>query len=215
MTMIISGSDGLEFPDGSDQTSAFTGNAASITSGTLEVARGGTGLTTPGTSGNVLTSNGTAWTSSPAAAFDPGTLMLFQQTTAPTGWTKQTTHDNKALRVVSGTASTGGSVAFTTAFASQTPAGSVSINTSGLSAGATTLTTPQIPSHNHTAATVGGGINAGGSPGGPTAASGNTGNTGGGGSHTHSVSGSATGSFTGTAINLAVSYVDLIIASKN
>ena len=26
--------------------------------------------------------------------FDSGTLMLFQQTTAPTGWTKQTTHDN-------------------------------------------------------------------------------------------------------------------------
>ena len=43
MTMIISGSDGLEFPDGSDQTSAFTGNAATITSGILAVARGGTG----------------------------------------------------------------------------------------------------------------------------------------------------------------------------
>lgn len=39
MTMIVSGSTGLEFPDGSDQTSAFTGNAAAITSGTLDVAR--------------------------------------------------------------------------------------------------------------------------------------------------------------------------------
>jgi hypothetical protein len=39
MTMIISGSDGLEFPDGSDQGTAFTGNAATITSGTLNVAR--------------------------------------------------------------------------------------------------------------------------------------------------------------------------------
>jgi hypothetical protein len=37
--MIISGSDGLEFPDGSDQGTAFTGNAATITSGTLNVAR--------------------------------------------------------------------------------------------------------------------------------------------------------------------------------
>ena len=63
--------------------------------------------------------------------------MLFVQTSAPTGWTKSTTHDNKALRVVSGTASSGGSVAFTTAFAS------------GLSAGATTLSTSQIPAHNH------------------------------------------------------------------
>lgn len=36
---------------------------------TLPVANGGTGLTSPGTSGNVLTSNGTAWVSSaPAAA---------------------------------------------------------------------------------------------------------------------------------------------------
>ena len=32
-----------------------------------------------------------------------GTTMLFQQSTAPTGWTKQTTHNDKALRVVTGT----------------------------------------------------------------------------------------------------------------
>lgn len=49
------------------------------------------------------------------AAFPAGTKMLFQQTAAPTGWTKDTTHDDKALRVVSGTASNGGSIAFSTA----------------------------------------------------------------------------------------------------
>jgi len=38
-----------------------------------------------------------------------GSLMMFQQTASPTSWTKQTTHNNKALRVVSGTAGTGGS----------------------------------------------------------------------------------------------------------
>ena len=32
-----------------------------------------------------------------------GTTMLFQQSTAPTGWTKDTTHNDKALRVVTGT----------------------------------------------------------------------------------------------------------------
>jgi hypothetical protein len=32
----------------------------------LTAAQGGTGLTAPGTSGNVLTSNGTAWFSAPA-----------------------------------------------------------------------------------------------------------------------------------------------------
>lgn len=40
------------------------GKAISDGYGTLPAANGGTGLTSPGTSGNVLTSNGTAWTSS-------------------------------------------------------------------------------------------------------------------------------------------------------
>ena len=43
--------------------------------------------------------------------------MLFQQTSAPTGWTKITSGvNNKALRVVSGSVGSGGNVAFTTAF---------------------------------------------------------------------------------------------------
>lgn len=41
-------------------------------SGTLPAANGGTGITSPGTSGNVLTSNGTSWVSS-ALAIPPGT----------------------------------------------------------------------------------------------------------------------------------------------
>jgi hypothetical protein len=223
MTMIVSGSTGLEFPDGSDQTSAFTGNAASITSGTLAVARGGTGLSSPGDSGNVLTSNGTSWTSAPAAGFPTGTVLIFGQTSAPTGWTKDTSaFNNSALRVVTGSVGSGGSVDFTTAFASQTPSGSVSVNTSGLSAGATTLSTSQIPSHNHT---LSGRAHAGGD--GNANEFGDTGRsevytnntsifyTGGGGSHSHSISGSASASFSGTAINLAVKYVDVIRATKD
>jgi len=70
-------------------------------------------------------------------AFPSGTKMLFQQTTAPTGWTKDTTHDNKALRVVTGTAGTGGSSSFTAVFA-------------GGNVGDTALTTAQLPSHSHT-----------------------------------------------------------------
>jgi len=46
-------------PDGYITSS---GTAANV-SGTVAVANGGTGLTSPGTSGNVLTSNGTTWTS--------------------------------------------------------------------------------------------------------------------------------------------------------
>jgi len=127
-----------------------------------------------------------------------GTVMLFAQTSAPTGFTKSTTHNDKALRVVSGAASSGGSVAFTTAFASQTPAGTV---------GSTTLTTAQMPAHTHTqGSSYGGGGNF--SPGcSPSYGSGNTGSAGSGSSHNHT--------FTGTAINLAVQYVDIILATKD
>ena len=81
-----------------------------------------------GASGEVLTSNGAGalptWQATPAF-FGSGTRLLFQQTTAPTGWTKVTTFNDVALRVVSGAASSGGSVAFSTAFVSQAVNGSV------------------------------------------------------------------------------------------
>jgi hypothetical protein len=136
--------------------------------------------------------------------------MLFQSTNAPNGWTKSTTHDNKALRVVSGNASTGGSVAFTTAFASQTPTGNLSITGS---VGATTLTIDQMPSHSHNINrfndTGGQGVADNGAANAPFSTS----STGGGQSHTHSFTGG--GTFTGTAINLAVQYVDVIFATKD
>jgi hypothetical protein len=147
-----------------------------------------------------------------------GTVMIFGQTAAPTGFTKLVDQDNAALRVVSGTASTGGSVNFTTAFASQTPTGSVSISSVSGSAGATTLSTPQIPSHTHTipATAGGGGVVYGGSPVEGVNTTAPTGATGGGGSHTHPFSfSSGSGTFTGNAINLAVKYVDVIRATKD
>jgi hypothetical protein len=139
--------------------------------------------------------------------FPATTAMLFQQTSAPTGWTKSTTYNDYAIRVVSGTASTGGSSNFSTCFANQTP----TISTGGLSAGATTISTAQMPSHNHfispsSVYNCGPYMNSGsGSPGGLT------GDTGGGGSHTHPISGSATSS----TVTLAVKYVDHIIATKD
>lgn len=147
-----------------------------------------------------------------------GSLMLFQQTSAPTGWTKQTTHDNKALRVVTGTATPGGSTAFTSVFASRTPTGSVSVSVSGGTVNDTTLTTPQIPSHNHPNGCVNGFPAAGGSPfnNTPNGAQTSTGAAGGNGAHSHPFSvGSASGSFSGTALDFAVQYVDVIICSKN
>jgi hypothetical protein len=142
--------------------------------------------------------------------------MLFQQTAAPTGWTKDTTHDNKALRIVSGTVSSGGSVGFTTAFASQAVNGTIANTTAGGSignttaggsvsvsgtVGSTTLSESQMPSHRHSISTLSG-------DGSPTRADHSTGGTagtvytdytGGDGSHNHSFSGS--GSFSGTAHN--------------
>ncbi len=86
-------------------------------------------------------------------AFPAGTRMLFQQTAAPTGWTKDASHNNKALRLVNGTVTTGGSVAFTTAFSSATA--TTSVTQSG-TVGNTALTTAQIPSHTHGAGTLAG-----------------------------------------------------------
>src|SRR5262245_47960529 len=56
----------------------------------------------------------------PPSEFASGTVMLFQQTSAPTGWTKLATHNDKALRIVSGVASSGGSTGFSSVFASRT-----------------------------------------------------------------------------------------------
>jgi hypothetical protein len=197
---------------------------------TLPVANGGTGLTTltannvilgngtsnvqfvsPSTNGNVLTANGTTWVSSTPSAggtvIPAGTVILFYQAAAPTGFTQVTTQNNKALRVVSGTGGgTGGSVAFTTAFVSQAVTGTVGTS------GATTLSTSEIPSHTHSYSAPNS------APFGAQPACGSisnvnaqtTGATGGGGSHTHTG-----GSFTGTAINLAVQYIDIIICSKD
>lgn len=62
--------------------------------------------------------------------------MLFQQSAAPTGWTKQTTHDDKSLRIVSGTAGAGGNLAFSTVFGRTT-------------SDAFTLTANEMPPHAH------------------------------------------------------------------
>ena len=168
-------------------------------------------------------------------AFPAGTRMLFQQTAAPTGWTKDTTQNDKALRVVSGAVGSGGTVAFSTAFASRGFSGSTSSETVTGTVGSTTLDISQIPSHTHYVASGGGGTTGalsgtnyvdfnvnystnnnyilnGTSVGADRGlASYNGGSVG----HTHTFSGGAHAhSFSGS-IDMAVQYVDLIIASKD
>jgi len=65
--------------------------------------------------------------------FPAGTKMLFQQAAAPTGWTKDTTHNDKALRVVTGTPSSGGSIAFST-FLARTATDTMSLSIANLPA---------------------------------------------------------------------------------
>jgi len=236
--------------------SSSNANAAVTFSGTVAVL-----LTYP-SSYSVRAAN-----SGSNSEFPSGTALLFQQTAAPTGWTKSTAHDNKALRVVSGSASSGGTVAFTTAFASQAVSGTVgtsgSTTATGTNAtvtgsisgsvGNTTLSTSQVPNAsggftNHGAEAGSsmwspGGICSGssmyepgyrppnGSTGGANSIASVNINLGfGDGAHNHSFSGSFSGSaptftgtahshtggaFTGTAINLAVQYVDAIICTKD
>ena len=160
--------------------------------------------------------------------FTAGTLMLFQQTTAPTGWTKQTTHDNKALRVVTGTASSGGSNTFSGVFNTAVAVSGTSNNSTVTISGSTaghTLSLSEIPSHRH----LEGGHVEFGTGDSESAGTRNTGNDGGarrfytdyqggGGSHSHSA-GTLAGdnhSHTYTSnLELNVQYVDLIIAAKD
>ena len=193
-----------------DYAPATTGTSAQL------LANNGTGGFSNVTVGTGLTLSAGTLSNSSTSPIPAGTVTNFFQAAAPTGWTQNTTYNNYAVRIVSGTGGgVGGTVGFTTAFASQTPAGTVSVNTSGLSAGATTLSTAQMPAHTHTYQIIAfaPGIATADSSAGTSTT--NTGSTGGGGSHTHTVTGSATGTFSGSALNLAVQYIDNIIASKN
>ena len=173
-------------------------DASALTTGTLPDGR--FPATLPAVSGANLTG---------IVSFAQGTLMLFQQTTAPTGWTKQTTHNDKALRVVNGTVGSGGSSGFTTAFGTPSVTGTIAGST-----GAHTLSVSEIPSHTHNQyyQTDGEGPYRYGA----YTLNGNSITStvlaqGGSGSHSHSLS----ASFSGGAAAINVEYVDLIIASKD
>jgi hypothetical protein len=152
-------------------------------------------------SGNVSIATTLAASGTPS-----GTKMLFQQTAAPTGWTKDTTHNDKALRIVNGTVGTGGSTAFATALGTPSVTGTITGST-----GAHTLTIAEMPSHNHSINFHFGSGNNPVTGADPFYHTKNTNNTGGGGSHSHSLS--ATFSSGAAAIN--VQYVDVIIATKD
>lgn len=150
-----------------------------------------------GSAGTVLTSNGAG--SAPSYQIAGGvpstTRMPFNQTTAPTGWTKDTTAllNDSIMRIVTGAASSGGSTAFST-FNGQT------------ATAAYTLAIADIPSHNHSVSNgVGTGFQAGTAPVSgpnlnPTVVT--TSSNGGGGAHSH-------------GITHSIKYNDFIICQKD
>jgi hypothetical protein len=129
----------------------------------------------------------------PPVIIPAGSVMLFYQAAAPTGWTQVTTAglNDSALRIVTSTGgTTSGTSAFSTVFTNQTPSftgsngtlsvsagtlgtanatqgGTVSLSGGGSINGAT-LSTGQLASHNHTVS-----INTGGDGGSPFQSTGN------------------------------------------
>jgi len=171
---------------------AANGIASLNSTGRVPTSQLGSGTATAGYFLAAQSGSDPAWVA--ASSFDAGTRLAFQQTSAPTGWTKDTTAaiNDSILRLVTGTVSSGGSVGWSTA-----------------TVGATTLAESQIPSHTHaprrystaggTSVSVGAtaNVNAGLQTLNPNVTA-----TGGGGSHTHSVADTC-------------KYYDFIIASKD
>lgn len=145
--------------------------------------------------------------------------MVFVQSTAPTGWTKDTTYNDYALRVVSGNVGVGGNIDFSNVFTTHAVSGSFA--DSPFSVGATTLSLAQIPSHSHptngsyTFDTLSLTTTPGGTRSMRTPSPVNpTGNAGTGGSHTHTQPlYSVADTFDGNNLNLSIKYVDSILAT--
>lgn len=203
---------------------ATTSKAGKMSTSQVATLNASAAAASPSTADNLaeLDANGNVVDSGIVTAevvhFPSGTRMVFQQTAAPAGWTKDTSHNNKAFRVVSGTVGSGGSVDFSTVFGRTATDGH-------------TLTTAQLAAHSHSGSAVSNGahthniqftlgVASSNSLDGRAAtgdAASRSGYVDSNGAHTHNLSINNAGS--GNAhthnINLQVKYVDLIIAEKD
>jgi len=237
-----------------DATNGLTGATGLAidagTTGTLPVARGGTGVTGSTGSGSVVLSVSPTFTGTPlgptAAASDTGTHLAtcafvwgtmgapsgtfttVHQTAAPLGWVKNTSYNDRALRLVNGTVTAGGTSAFTSVFANRTIAeANLPSHTHSFSA---TTSSDGAHQHNVTNSIVNTGSVSGGSY---ITTSGNDGAgdrhyslestndvadrhlTSSNGAHTHTVSGTSGATGSGSAMDFAVAYIDLILIQKS
>ena len=151
-----------------------------------------------------IVSNGANWVMKDHA-YGNAVLSLFQQTAAPSGWTKSTTHNDKALRIVSGTASTGGSTAFTSVFTARTiaQANLPNVNFSGTSIQMSPAAYVSTLNKSYVGISVGGG-------GATNVLTDSTSVS----TSAASFGGSVPSGGSGTAMDFAVQYVDVILAQK-
>lgn len=175
-----------------------------------------------------------------------GAITVFMTATAPTNWTKLTNLNDYCIRIItSGTATTGGTTAFSSVFSSSRPITGTINPVAPYTIGGYTLSTPEISSHTHPAGQVTGSTSgtpilnfwtpyrpAGGTPsreiiGGPapltyptfsnSATTETSAPAGGGGPHTHSVSPTlpVTAVPFSGTFNFAVKYVDMVRCQRN
>jgi len=173
--------------------------------------------------------NGTLTANAFVGVFPAGTRMLFQQTAAPTGWTKETDsgYSNAAIRLITGTVTNktdgkafttcmatgrttanktqGGTIGDTTAGGSvgnKTAGGSISKTTAGGTVGNKALSVAMLAAHTHTMRKITDSSGSGGIDDAGGTGTSNTGSTGSGSNHNHGFTGSEHGhTFTGTAHN--------------
>tara|TARA_B100000427_G_scaffold118999_1_gene99162 strand:+ start:7402 stop:9195 length:1794 start_codon:yes stop_codon:yes gene_type:complete len=144
---IIGGSDGIRLREGGTDRWIMDGSGHFLPNSDSTYNIGANGTRVANGYFDTLYGDGSNLTG--VQPFPSGTKMIFQQSAAPTGWTKITSSvDNKALRLVSGNVGSGGNTGFTTAFASYTPAGNV-----GASGNSTASFSANATSGNSTATT--------------------------------------------------------------
>jgi hypothetical protein len=169
-----------------------------------------------------------------ASAFPKNTLIFFQSSTAPTGWTKKIINDDYTLRIVTGTSggtlNNSGGLGFTTAMVDSSFTGTYSS-----AIGSVSTDDADIPAHTHTytqnsvspsgppyvtsggyllATPQGSYVHQSGSAISPTAPT-NPAATLAPASHSHTLTGAGTFTGTSSTATFAVKYLDFILASKD
>lgn len=159
----------------------------------------------------VATLESTGWKNASGVKYDAfasGTVLLFYQAAAPTGWTVSDVDSNKAVRIVSGVAGTGGTsggtTGFTSVFTSRTIAQANLPNV-------TLTTTITDPGHLHTIPLSSTGNHPTGSGSSEPRGAGTTNTS----STTTGITASTSLGGSGTAMDFAVQYINVIKAAKD